>query len=100
MNLEKYGPNYIETREGWNAILKTFYSILEHYGKLREDFKILQIKEKFGTLRIYAVNSDEFIDGVIFFAENMSAYTCEICGGVGKGVVKNNWIRTRCALHE
>lgn len=100
MNLEKYGPSYIETREGWNAILKTFYSILERYHNVPEEFQILQIKEKFGTLRIYPVNSNDFIDGMICFAEAMSEHTCEVCGGLGKRVVKGGWVRTRCEAHS
>lgn len=44
----------------------------------------VQVKEKFGTLRFYTDSGNEFIDGVIRMAENMSAVTCETCGNAGK----------------
>lgn len=45
-----------------------------------EDFKVVQIKSKFGTFRFYVDNGDEFIRGVIAMGESMANMTCERCG--------------------
>ena len=58
-------------------------------------FVATQVKEKFGTLRFYFNNGDEYCDGVISMAEHMSAVTCEQCGSPGK-VGGQGWITTLC----
>jgi hypothetical protein len=57
-----------------------------------------QVKEKFGTLRFYYSGGDDFVDGVISFAENLSAVTCEKCGKPGK-TRGGGWIQTLCDEH-
>jgi len=63
-----------------------------------------QIKEKFGTARIYhssGLTGDDYIDGLIAMAESMSETTCEECGNVGKtGNHGGNWIKTLCDEHS
>ena len=57
---------------------------------------ILQMKEKFGTLRVYAIGGAG-VHELIEFAELMSAVTCETCGAPGTvRVSKRSWIKTRC----
>jgi len=57
-------------------------------------FAVVQVKEKFGTLRFYCPNTDA-IQKYIQLAERLSAVTCEDCGKPGRA---NNarWIRTQC----
>ena len=43
-----------------------------------------QIKEKYGTLRVYANYASDFAEGVIDMACSMSSITCEQCGMPGK----------------
>lgn len=61
--------------------------------------RILQIKEKFGGLRIYTGKySDEYIRGVMSMTESMSFEICEICG-MNQQVRQNDdskWIKTLC----
>lgn len=57
--------------------------------------KFDQIKEKFGGLRIYYSGGDDYVDGVIDMAEEMSYKICEICGNAGKPN-KGGWITTLC----
>ena len=60
---------------------------------------IMQVKEKFGTLRIYADNTNEYHKGVIAMAEAMSELTCEECGSSGE-LDRRRWhIRTLCKHH-
>lgn len=61
-----------------------------------------QVKEKFGTLRMYTNSYDDYIDGVIALAEMMSSVTCEVCGIPGRQT-KGGWVQTlcvRCAKQE
>jgi len=54
-----------------------------------------QVKEKFGGLRFYYYGGDEFICGLVNFAERLSSITCESCGRDGK-IVGTNWLRCLC----
>ncbi len=57
-------------------------------------FAVMQVKEKFGTLRFYCSGTDA-IDRYIRLAERLSALTCEDCGKPGKAN-DSGWIRTQC----
>ena len=86
-----------EHSDGWHGIIRAMCSaIYSHikYSKEPIDFKFAQIKEKFGTLRVYTEGSDPFIDGVIRMAENMSAVTCEVTGNPGQMCRRGCWLRT------
>lgn len=61
-------------------------------------FVASQVKEKFGTLRFYYDGGDEYINGVVSFAENSSGHTCEECGKLGK-IRHGGWVRTLCDEH-
>lgn len=43
-----------------------------------------QVKEKFGGLRFYVRNADNFVWGAITLAESLSVSICDVCGGPGK----------------
>lgn len=59
---------------------------------------ILDIKEKFGGLRFYVDHAPERIRNYIDFAEQLSNYTCEVCGQPGKHR-GGGWIKTLCDFH-
>lgn len=61
---------------------------------------IVQIKEKFGTLRIYVDNSSDRVDTLIGFAEAMSSCTCEVCGKPGKIDHGSGWLKVHCNEHQ
>lgn len=86
-----------ECDDGW-------YGILDHaFGRMvatGEDCKLLQVKEKFGTLRIYTAQWDgEKVEAIIEEAERDSAMTCEVCGDHGK-VRGTGWMKTLCEKHR
>lgn len=60
--------------------------------------RFTQIKEKFGTLRMYYEGGDDTTSAIVSFAENMSETTCEVCGDVGQ-VYGGGWISTLCRKH-
>ena len=61
--------------------------------------RVLQVKEKFGTLRFYAGQVDDRAQAYIDFAEHMSGKVCEVCGAPGK-LGGKGWIRTLCETHR
>ena len=54
-----------------------------------------QAKEKFGGLRFYVDNSDDYVRGAVAVAESMSYRICEDCGDKGHRRA-GGWIRTLC----
>ena len=84
----------IECGDGWHNIIRAACKeIAEH--ECLQPFVFSQVKEKFGTLRLYHDGGDSFCDGVVEMAEAMSAVTCERCGSPG---TPNDagWISTLC----
>jgi hypothetical protein len=62
---------------------------------------VIQIKEKFGTLRFYYENHTDFVDGLVSMATAMTAITCETCGHPGRlRSMNRRWIRTLCDTHD
>jgi hypothetical protein len=59
---------------------------------------VVQVKEKFGTLRFYVQAATTEHYNYISFAESMSGRTCEICGNPGKRRGRG-WIYTACDAH-
>jgi hypothetical protein len=57
-----------------------------------------QVKEKWATLNFYFNGGDEMIEGMVSFAENISAHVCQECGSTVKVEQHNinGWILTLC----
>lgn len=68
------------------------------YSSDYHDVKFDQIKEKYGTLRVYFSGGDEYVEGLVSMAEAISGKTCEVCGNKGKSS-GGGWITTLCETH-
>lgn len=83
--------------EGWRPIVKKACADLELLGYI-----ILQVKEKFGGLRLYFACPDhmdwEDGDEIVRHAEEACWKTCEVCGQDGKQR-DLSWIKTLCDRH-
>lgn len=87
-----------ECGNGWLQIIKELFDDLLPLTKNNPDFRILQVKEKFGDLRVYVANSNDEIDKAIGLAEAKSVETCDRCGD--KGIKRyEGWIVVRCDAH-
>jgi hypothetical protein len=67
-------------------------------------FKFTQIKEKYGTARLYwegtlSPEADALVEEITDLAEARSACTCEVCGAEGCLHRSGGWLMTRCAAH-
>lgn len=103
--LEKY---YDYVGPGWKPILKVLGAEIRRLlekCETKSEVKVLQVKEKFGLLRIYTSHkglpldiSDRIFD-LIDFAELMSAKICEHCGKPAIDPRPSShlmWIKTLC----
>ena len=57
------------------------------------------VKEKYGSLRIYYFGGDDFVNGAISMAEKLSSTICETCGAPGE-LRGNSWFYTSCQKHS
>lgn len=80
---------------GWKKIVE---DLIDDLISLGWDGTILQVKEKFGTLRFYIGSGNEALWARISEAENLSAVTCEVCGEPGQQYY-DGWITTLCPTH-
>lgn len=94
-----------ECGSGWFNLIDTLCGSIQNYidnnsrpGREISQVTVDQVKEKYGTLRFYTTGGDKLTDGMIWFAENMSARTCEICGMPGK-MRGNGWYYAACDEH-
>jgi hypothetical protein len=99
---------YFDCGDGWYDLINTLcHGAQEHINwtvkamhnnnnKFCPQITAVQVKEKFGSLRFYYDGGDDYIRGMVSFAESMSAKTCENCGE--KATVKTNgWIKNLCS---
>ena len=71
------------------------YLVMAAFRAKPEDIKIVQVKEKFGGLRIYTDSHDEGFAKTISALEEASFTICEVCGQSGE--LRNlDWARTLC----
>ena len=90
-----------ECGNGWYDLLDVLCDrISKAEESMEDDIHITQIKEKFGGLRFYCYGTDDFINGMIDFAEKISTRICEECGNPGK-IMKTHtgWLYTACDEH-
>lgn len=102
----------IDTGNGWYSIIDRLCGYIQNHidwkrktepfaGMTDEEFDEVhqtvaaQVKEKFGGLRFYVDNADEFTRGLISMTEGASFSTCESCGNTGSKR-DGGWIRTLC----
>jgi hypothetical protein len=83
----------MKVRRLTSRISSWFQSEMYVYNKPQQ-VKIGQYKEKFGTLRVYADNSDDDVDGMIRFAEYLSGKTCQDTGEAADLCRKGSWYAT------
>ncbi len=83
---------------GWYPIIERLSAdlaeIVRHDGLKR--FRVVQVKEKFGGLRVYVKGSNERALNRIAEAERESELTCEGCGAPSRIRSVDGWLTTVC----
>ena len=90
---------YIECHSGWHGLIEgmcqEWVDLYNISGGDLNDIEVLQIKEKFGRLSVYAHNLIEGGYDILDKYARLSTATCEVCGKPGK-VVGEHWVMVRC----
>jgi hypothetical protein len=100
--------HHFECNSGWHEMLFDLLKEVEKNDPLKI-VRVLQIKEKFSTLRFYISFdhnevpkeniSDDYVKeiyNIIRIYEQVSAFICELCGHYGRTVSLNGWLRVLC----
>ena len=82
----------IECGEGWYNLIDYVSAKLE---ALNQKLEVVQIKEKWGSIRLYLNISTDEADKIVEFVEKESETTCEICSKKGK-LLTDGWWKVRC----
>ena len=99
------GTVYWEFGYGWDTLIENLAAAIdreiERDPTLMEGdmpFRVVQMKEKFGTLRFYYDGGNDRIHGLVDMTETMSGSVCEICGSLGTLCRKGSgsWVKTLC----
>lgn len=90
--------------DGWFKLLyklcKDIKAQTSHWSEEdKQKLKFVQIKEKFGSLRIYMSMCSPLVEVLIDQAERKSAKICEYCGKKGK-FTNDGWIKVLCKRCE
>jgi hypothetical protein len=99
-------PVFVECGSGWDTIICNLCDALVRVVRPENQFRFLQIKEKFGGLRVYTsyadttLEQDHAITRAVDEAERASWHTCEVCGAPGESVSYRGYARTLCPWHE
>lgn len=83
----------VECDSGWHQLV---LDTVRHCIKLDPWIHFMQIKEKFGGLRIYCSPTKEEILDYLEIIERKSLTICEYCGIDGASVRGNLWLKTLC----
>lgn len=88
----------LQCDSGWYWLLDQLCFCIQAYvtNNKKAQVEFTTVKEKFGTLRVYASNSNEMVEGMIWLAEQMSGSICEQCGSTDGVSQTKGWIVTLC----
>lgn len=94
--------NSFQIGEGWMTLVKNLVEeISQHQDSTPEcePVQFVQIKEKFGELRVYTHGGDDQVDYMIAQAETASRTVCEVCGLPGSVRKDLMWLAALCDAH-
>jgi hypothetical protein len=85
-----------ECGDGWYTLIEVISDLLTTHNP--ETYAV-QVKEKFGGLRFYHSDRDDYTLGIEMTAGTLSSSICEICGAPGFLNDEAGWWSTRCEEH-
>ena len=85
---------------GWEQLIRDMLTEIASNSDKRSAPVFTDIKEKFGTLRVYGYNIDDEIQSILDRYAALSADTCMTCGKAGTMREKNRWLYVACDQHK
>ena len=87
--------------KGWHVLLEEVFAAMAFHKDKNptlgwNDVEIIQVKEKYGSLRIYYSGGNNHVAGHIECLETLSAHFCEVCGMPGSLRTDRSWYLTLC----
>lgn len=90
----------IEVDKGWWPLLE---KLSQDITAVTDKAYFVQVKEKFGELRIYVTIEDDTIKEEVYklirLAEAESTTKCETCGADAQLMTNGRWLFTKCTEH-
>lgn len=88
---------------GWSKLLD---DMCQELVMTSETCIIIQVKQKLAKLRVNFVEESKSemifnkVNDIISKYEELSMYTCELCGGYGKKYIRGGYMMIKCASCE
>ena len=100
-------PGFPEVGDGWRALVETAVARISEAvaAAAPASVRIVQLKEKFATLRLYwygealSRETENAVADAVALAEARSACTCEVCGDAGVLHRAGGQLLAACASH-
>jgi len=94
-----FNNTYFEIEDGWFEIIKDM--ALELNDVVDKNFKIFEIKQKYGSMRITTFSDyNKQAEDICNKYEIKSQDICEFCGIYGEQKTCNNWVYCICSHCE
>jgi len=93
-----WSMDHVSCGRGWRALIERVFAVAE----ADRDARVGQVKEKWGSLRIYfdKRGSDSALWRLVTEMQKESEATCEACGAPGSLVqLPSSWMKTLCVSH-
>jgi hypothetical protein len=101
---KQFAPGYPTVGDGWRELVEKAIDRIEEAGNGR--IRINQIKEKYGSLRLYfdtlqGLTREQMaaVEDAVALAKARSECTCERCGAQGLLYGDGAWLLTACLQH-
>ena len=96
-NLMPFG---LECGDGWYKIIDQACAHLLQLAEYQGNYpKFMQIKSKFGGLRMYMAGATELQYIIVKYTETQSHHICEACGEGGHMRSSKHWVSVLCDKH-
>lgn len=91
----------VDCGQGWNSLLNVLCDQLQKQTDRHgaPQLKVVQVKEKLGTLSVHTTTRSETQSALIGMAMHLSACMCETCGRPGHLREDRPWVKTLCDEH-
>jgi Archaeal TRASH domain len=87
----------IDCEDGWASLIRESLEKIDKIAsKSGYPTRVVQIKEKYGELRIYLDTETDEMSEICLQATLSSRKVCEMCGNPGVLKEKNRWYYTSC----